>query len=291
MARLEVSFESASHSITPLPTSLADLQAKVKLLFNVKEFSVNCGPHELASTRDLLTAYLNNISEVLTLTVHEEVKPISYMEEAMSTLMSELVSAPPAEVDGVLPFNFISQLLDEADHVIKRISRGVANSFQDERMRYYKIDNSTYRGIVNEQLRTLALLQANTVGEVLRKHAVDPQLFNKSVDTHQVDLKQRLEQPDASPLSEVLPPGLDRAKFRTMLEYSTNFTLGYISERVALDQMEYALLKVLEADEMYQKFGYRESDINLAFKEFDFEGSAEWDDIKERLGQLKLAQI
>mmetsp|Transcript_3590 Transcript_3590/g.7724 ORF Transcript_3590/g.7724 Transcript_3590/m.7724 type:complete len:294 (+) Transcript_3590:1235-2116(+) len=293
MARLELTFESSSHIISPLPISLTDLQQQVRRLFPVQDFTLSYGSVGISSTRDLLVAYLNNTEDVLTLSVQDDVKPMSYLDGVMVSLMTRLVedSEKELEASGTFPYKFCNQLLDEAEHVTKRISKGVANSFQDERLRFYKVDNETYRNVVFDQIRTLALLQANTVGEVLRKHAADPEVFRRSLDAYSADLKHRLEHPDDTPMSETLPEGLDKQRFREMLEYSSSFTLGYLAERGVLDEMEYALLKVLEADEMYQKFGYRESDINLAFKEFDFEGSPEWDDIKERLSQVKLASI
>jgi hypothetical protein len=291
MARVVLRFESASQPLSPLPSSLADLQSKVSSLFNIQSFSILCGSSELTSTRDLLVAYLNSQEEVLTLTVDETIRPISFIDESLKALMNVMTSGPEPAADGILPFRRVTQLLDEVEVNAKRISRGVANSFQDERMRVYRRDNQQYRVIVFDQLRTLTLLQANTVGEVLRMHEVDPEVFRRSVDAHQADLQHRLDRQEDGPVSLALPADLDQVKFREMLEYSTSFTLGYLAERGALDQSEYAMLKVLEADEMYLKFGYRESDINLAFKEFDFEGSADWDDIKARLGQVRVAEV
>lgn len=297
MAQAVLVFEGREVVLSQLPNTFDKLKDKIKGELRIAEFSVQVGNSKVTSTNDLLVAYLNNQEEKLVFAIEDQVKPMSYVDNSMDSLFAALTGSPPEPVaqqpqyiatGGVISLPDLKTLLNEINKTCNEQMFQVSRKFQEDRLAVYKTDDRKYQEMAVEQMQFQAYLQMGNMQAALQKHNISPEVFQKSIQAHQADIGELM----GAALGEILssdevPEGLTKAKFREVLEFSSQFSIDYLNSHPNINRMEFGVLKLREADEVFQTFGFAETEISAAFKKYNFDDSPEWDDIKDKLGRLQ----
>jgi hypothetical protein len=294
MAQVVLVFEGTEATLKPLPNTFDKLKAKARSEFSLTELFILVGDVKITSTNDLLVAYLNSQEDRVVFRVEEDVKPISIVDSSMQALfnmMTGSASTPPQGfriTNGALSLPDLKTVLNEVNELSSQQISEISRKLQEDRLAFYNVDDTKYKQVAMEQMQFQAMLQISNVQQTLSKYNVTPEVFEKSMQIHQNDIGDLMgaalgELGAGGPVSEALT----KEKFREILEYSSQFTLDYLVAHPSISRLDFGILKLREADEVFSRFGFTEMEITAGFKVHDFDSSAEWDDIKQKLGKLQ----
>lgn len=292
MAQVVLSFEGREIELSRLPNTIESLTTKIRSELHIYDFSVQVGEVRLTTTNDLLIAYLNNKGDQLRFIVEDQIKPMSYVDNSMDSLFSTLTSTPETTpafnvTRGTISCTDLATVLTEINRNSSVQMSQVAKKFQEVRLKLLQVDEQKYKEVSIEQMQFQASLQIKSAQQTLKRYNLDPEVFERSMHVHQAAVQEIVKTALGEMTSnDEVPESLTKAKFREVLEFSSQFSTEYLNAHPNITRMDFAILKLREADEVFKEFGFAETEITAAFIKYDFNVSTEWDDIKVKLEML-----
>ena len=261
---------------------------------------------KLNDTKDLITAYLNCRDEEFVFDVEIEEKVMSYMDTAVQSQYSDMVSkfkqmmSTPEEsktADVVCPMENGQLTKEGLLMVVKSMAaeareKVLENSkkFMAKRQEFYKVDEEKYQETIMQQLQFNDMLIMSITSQTCQRFNVSPQQFDQAAQMYQADpdVRHALESLAVESIqsSGSIPESLTRDMLKQVLNSSCDFIEGYMTAKPQMHPMEVIMLKMREADEIHQTYGYDELAIAAAISHFQIDTSPDFAELRERLGEV-----
>ena len=263
--------------------------------------------NKLDNTKDLITAYLNCRDEEFVFDVEIEEKVMSYMDTAVQSQYSDMVNkfknmmaapeesksqeivAAPMENGQLTKEGLLMVVKSMAAEAREKVLEN-SKKFMAKRQEFYKVDEEKYQETIMQQLQFNDMLIMSITSETCKKFQVNPQQFDQAAQMYSAEPEVRaaLESLAVESIqsSGDIPETLTKDMLKRVLNSSCDFIEGYMTAKPQMHPMEVIMLKMREADEIHQMYGYDELAIAAAISHYSIDTAPDFAELRERLGSV-----
>lgn len=301
--QLFISVNSQEKPLPSIPVNYEELLKLVNRETGIFNFHVRLGDAEIASSRDLIVAYLNHRDDRLVFNVDEITPDLgslnsssqlmyqSMMDKFKQLASEETKSEEPLQVhDGTLSKEDLLRVVSAMTSYARSQLSENSGKFQERRQEFYGRDEEKYKEIVMEQLQFQEMLVLTSTVDVCTKFGITPDIFDMSCAKHVSDpeVHRALEEMAVESLQcqGELPPALTKQELKRVLTYSCGFINKYVDDHPDMTQIDVIVLKMRESDEVMKQFGYTEAQISVALNQYNLETDPYWEDVRRLLSEV-----
>ena len=290
-------------TVENLPLSWEELATIVHKTSKLLTFNILYEGVPITNTKDLVTAYINNLGDELVFEIIKGISPMADMDEGVQEMYEKMYNQfeqlrtthqPALEQlnveNGSLSktdlLKVIDSLIQKAKHSLFEIGR----KFVEKRQQFYGVDEEHYKKVVMEQMECPEMLIISSTSETIGYFGISNQIFEESVRKHsnEADVKSALESMAVESIlgTGSVPSELTMEKLKEVLLYSCEFVQDFVAKHPNMHPMDILILKSREADEVYKRFGYDEFQVSAAMTRFNIETDPYFEEIRNKLNQV-----
>ena len=290
-------------TVENLPLSWEELATIVHKTSKLLTFNILYEGVPITNTKDLVTAYINNLGDELVFEIIKGISPMADMDEGVQEMYEKMYNQfeqlrttyqPALEQlnveNGSLSktdlLKVIDSLIQKAKHSLFEIGR----KFVEKRQQFYGVDEEHYKKVVMEQMEFQEMLIISSTSETIGYFGISNQIFEESVRKHsnEADVKSALESMAVESIlgTGSVPSELTMEKLKEVLLYSCEFVQDFVAKHPNMHPMDILILKSREADEVYKRFGYDEFQVSAAMTRFNIETDPYFEEIRNKLNQV-----
>jgi hypothetical protein len=301
--QLYLSLNGQEKALPSIPLNYEELLKAVNRETGVFNFHVKLGAVSIASSQDLVVAYLNHNEDKLVFQVEEITPDMGSMDSSSQAMFQSMMDrfkhlateekpkgAQLAVTDGTLSKDDLLRVAAAMKEYAQTQLSENSVKFQQRRQELYEVDEEQYRQVVIEQMQFQEMLILSSTVETCNKFGIAPDVFDASCARwfHETEVRRALEEMAAESLQAQgdIPDSLTKEELKRVLTSSCGFINSYIDEHPNMQPMDVLILKIRESDEVMKRFGYNEAQIAAALTRYNIETDPYWEDVRSLLGEV-----
>jgi len=301
--QLYLSHNGQEKALPSIPLNYEELLKAVNRETGVFNFHVKLGATSIASSQDLVVAYLNHKDDKLVFVVDEITPDLSSMDSSSQAMFQSMMDRfknlatddKPKEhqllvTDGTLRKEDLLRVAAAMKEFAQTQLSQNSVKFQERRQELYEVDEDKYREVVMEQMQFQEMLILTSTVETCNKFGIAPDVFDASCARwfHEAEVRRALEEMAAESLQAQgdIPETLTKEELKRVLTYSCGFINRFIDEHPNMQPMDVLILKIRESDEVMKRYGYNETQIATALTLYNIETDPYWEDVRTLLGEV-----
>ena len=300
---IKLSIKGEFITLPSLPVTWDQLATEAHKASKMLTFNILFQGIPLTNTKDLVTAYLNNLDDELIFEIVKGISPMADMDEGVQEMyeqmynqFEQLRATPPTAVEPLKIENGVfskADLLRVIDSLVEKAKSSLfetGRKFVTKRQEFYGVNEDHYKKVVMEQMEFQEMLIISSTAETLTHFGISNQMFEESVKLYSADpdIKNALESMAVESIlgTGTVPADLTQEKLRDVLMCSCNFVQEYVFKHPNMHPMDILILKSREADEVFKTFGYDEFQVAAAMTRYNIETDPYFEEIRNKLNQV-----